>query len=94
MEEKEWAIIEELEKLTQENAANFLAPYMHGQAKVKGKYIRDENGKLIPVLVRTKRQAPPFNSGRCIRTERQKPEEFGVIKKFIKLFLSAFTKQR
>lgn len=92
MEEKSWAIIEELEKLTQENAANFLSPSMYGQVKIKGKYIRDENGKLIPVLVKTKQQAPPFKSGRCIRTNKQEPEELGIINRFKKLFLSIFTK--
>mgnify|MGYP000849920605 FL=1 len=56
MANKQWTIIEEVEKLTEENASNFLAPSVYGQVKIKGKYIRDENGKLVPVLVKTRRQ--------------------------------------
>ena len=40
MAEKQWNIIEEVEKLTEENASNFLAPSVYGQVKIKGKYIR------------------------------------------------------
>lgn len=56
MAEKQWNIIEEVEKLTEENASNFLAPSVYGQVKIKGKFIRDEHGKLVPVLVKTRRQ--------------------------------------
>jgi hypothetical protein len=56
MVKKQWAIIEEVEKLTEENASDFLAPSVYGQVKIKGKFIRDEQGKLVPVLVKTRRQ--------------------------------------
>ncbi|OPZ75742.1 MAG: hypothetical protein BWY80_00006 [Firmicutes bacterium ADurb.Bin456] len=51
---RQWAILEEVEKLTEENAADFLSPSVYGQVKIKGKYIRDEHGKLVPVLVKTR----------------------------------------
>lgn len=94
MVDKRWAIVEELEKLTEENAADFLSPSMYGQVKVKGKYIRDENGKLVPVLVKTKRQALPVKEGRCIRTDKQKPKGLGVLSGFTKLFSLIFTRQK
>lgn len=54
MVSKQWPILEEVEKLTEENAVNFLSPSVYGQVKIKGKYIRDEHGQLIPVLVKTR----------------------------------------
>lgn len=93
MEEKRWAIIEELEKVTEENASNFLSPSVYGQAKVKGKFIRDENGKLVPVLVKTKRQASSFKSGKCIRSDKQKHRESGIISGLKKMWLSFFSKK-
>lgn len=93
MEEKKWALIEELEKLTEDNAADYLSPSIYGQAKIKGKFIRDETGKLVPVLVKTKRQPPEFKSGRCIRNERQKPDDSGIINRLRKIFTSIFAGQ-
>lgn len=88
MENKKWVMFEELEKLTTENAANFISPSMYGQVKIKGKYIRDENGKLVPVLVKMKRQVTPFKEGRCIRTDKEKSRGFSILKGLKKLVSS------
>ncbi|AEF93421.1 hypothetical protein Desca_0529 [Desulfotomaculum nigrificans CO-1-SRB] len=51
--DKRWDIIEEIFELTGEHAANCLAQPLSGSVRIKGKFIRGENGRLRPVLVKT-----------------------------------------
>lgn len=93
MAKKQWTIIEEVEKLTEENASNFLAPSVYGQVKIKGKYIRDEHGKLVPVLVKTRRQvkvqqpgAVQGNGEETREPEKPGPGIFNRLQHWLRMF--------
>lgn len=45
--------IEEIIELNGENASYYFSQAMNGTIRIKGKFIRDENGRLRPVLVKT-----------------------------------------
>lgn len=90
MVDKRWGILDEVEKLTEENAANFLSPSVYGQVKIKGKYIRDDQGKLVPVLVKVRSEVQPTSAGQHIRQEIRKPEKPGVLKRFPKWLHTLF----
>ncbi len=51
--EKQWSRVEEIIALTCEQADYYFSLAMNGDIRVKGKFIRDENGRLRPVLVKT-----------------------------------------
>lgn len=91
MERKRWVIVEEIEQLTEENANKFLSPSVYGQAKIKGKYIRDKNGKLLPVLVRVERQKVPM--GKVIRVERPESGWRGALNSLKKGLAALFKKK-
>lgn len=82
MEKNKLPLAEELENLTNEKASNFFLPSMFGQVKVKGKFVRDLDGKLVPVLVKNTRKKPDFKIGKCMRPERKENTSvLGSIKK-------------
>lgn len=84
MERKRWVIVEELEKLTEENAGKYLSPSIYGQAKIKGKYVRDKSGKLVPVLVRIERKAIlPVEESRDAGVETRWARAFNRVKKLL-----------
>ncbi|MDD4237499.1 MAG: hypothetical protein PHT62_02915 [Desulfotomaculaceae bacterium] len=92
MTDKKLTILSDLEKLTKEKAENFLSPSIHGQVKIKGKFIRDENGRLVPILVRTTREGTPVQTVRLSVTDLKPPAperngRWGGLKKLLgKLF--------
>jgi len=85
------ALLVELEKLTNDKAENYLSPSIHGQVKIKGKFIRDENGKLVPILVRTYEEATPVQTIPVPVTIAKPPEPkclWGDLKQLLgKLFI-------
>lgn len=51
--------VEEIIELTGENASYYMSQAMQGTIKIRGKFIRDAQGKLRPVLVKTGYQQNP-----------------------------------
>lgn len=51
--------VEEIIELNSENASYYMAQARQGIIKIRGKFIRDANGKLRPVLVKTFYQQLP-----------------------------------
>ncbi len=57
-----WDKVEEIIELTGDNASYYFSQAMNGTIRIKGRFIRDENGKLRPVLVKTSyRPAIPYD---------------------------------
>ncbi|ABO51306.1 hypothetical protein Dred_2802 [Desulforamulus reducens MI-1] len=48
-----WCRVEEIIDLTGDSAKSCFSQAMHGDIRIKGKFMRDNTGKLRPVLVKT-----------------------------------------
>jgi hypothetical protein len=60
MSEKRKSIYEEIKQLTNDNPENYLVSSYAGKLGLRGKFIRDTNGKLIPVLLNIKNPKSPL----------------------------------
>lgn len=58
MPEKKKDIYTEIEELTKDNPNNYLISSLTGQVSLRGKFVRDENGKLKPVLLNINQHQP------------------------------------
>ncbi|MDO7785780.1 hypothetical protein [Desulforamulus aquiferis] len=48
-----WDVMEEIFELSDNRAVNLFLQPVEGQVKIRGRFVRDEGGKLRPVLVKT-----------------------------------------
>lgn len=66
--DQNWDKVEEIIDLTDKDASYYFSQAMKGSIRIRGKFIRDENGKRRPVLVKTSYQPVPPDDNRLSET--------------------------